>query len=366
MVRKNNFDFVRLLAATLVIVGHAYPLLGKTGVPVFAGIAVHGLAVKVFFAISGYLVVTSWISDPHPGRFVAKRVLRLFPALIVVVVLSATVLGALVTTLPLGEYYDHPQFDRYFENTFLKIHYSLPGVFADNIYPVAVNGSLWSLPAEAFMYLVVAGAGVVALLVRVVSFRALWTGTSLLVMALFLAVYVYGNPMFKDVVIYATSVMAVLEVAPYFMVGGMIALYRDNIPLRMDLALATLVLCQVVATAHGVLPGVLTKLFPVLGISYAVLAFGNGSLPVLRDVGRIGDISYGVYLWGFPVAQTLSWWKGNDLSLTGHILLTVLVSWGLGYVSWHLIEKRALALKKRFGAPRMPRPGLPEAEIRPL
>lgn len=346
MTRKNNFDFIRLFAATLVIVGHAYPILGLSGGPMFAGVSVHSLAVKIFFALSGYLVVKSWQSDPHLLRFAAKRVLRLFPALIIVVVICATAVGPLVTDLPLNDYFGHQQFDQYFENTILKIRYPLPGVFTHNIYPSAVNGSLWSLPAEAFMYLIVAGVGIFASAIRGLPFRILWSISSLFILSLHIWVYVFGSDAFKDVVIYATSIMHVLDVAPYFMFGGIFALYRNSIPLRMDFAILALLFCNFSALPALSQFEVVQKLFPLFGITYAALAIGNGSLPLLRDVGKFGDMSYGVYLWGFPVAQTLSWWKGRDFSIETHILLTVLISWFLGYFSWHLIEKRALTYKK--------------------
>lgn len=115
MNHRNNFDFIRIVAATLVIVGHAYALLALPGTPEFFRSSVSTFAVKVFFVLSGYLVVTSWLHDPSVLRFITKRALRIWPALIAVVTLSAVVIGPLVTTLPLVDYVAHPAFGRYFE-----------------------------------------------------------------------------------------------------------------------------------------------------------------------------------------------------------------------------------------------------------
>lgn len=90
--RTNNLDLVRLFGAALVIYGHAYPIAGAAS-PGFAANGVATIGVKIFFSIRGYLVALSWLRDPHLGRFLLRRSLRIFSALIVVVLLSALVLG---------------------------------------------------------------------------------------------------------------------------------------------------------------------------------------------------------------------------------------------------------------------------------
>src|SRR5690349_17297938 len=104
MKHDNTFDALRLFAALLVIFGHAFRLTGEIG-PAFAGTGVATTGVKIFFVISGYLVAQSWMRDPHPVRFLRRRVLRVMPGLIAVVVLTALVLGPLVTRLPPAAYF---------------------------------------------------------------------------------------------------------------------------------------------------------------------------------------------------------------------------------------------------------------------
>src|SRR5690606_11509196 len=108
-----------------------------------------------------------WWSDPHLGRFLMRRGLRLFPALIVLLALTVLVLGAMLTTLPLKEYATNGSTVRYFlYNAVLYPVYGLPGVFPDNPYPNAVNGSLWSLPVEVSMYLLLPVLATIAALAR--------------------------------------------------------------------------------------------------------------------------------------------------------------------------------------------------------
>jgi hypothetical protein len=126
--RWNAFDQLRLLGAILVIYGHSYVLFGRP-VPTFAANTVSTLGVKIFFCISGYLVAVSWLRDPHLLRFLARRSLRIFPALIVVTLLTTFVLGPALTKMPLSRYFSEVGTYAYLNNIRLYITYFLPGVF---------------------------------------------------------------------------------------------------------------------------------------------------------------------------------------------------------------------------------------------
>src|SRR3954453_4734939 len=105
----------------------------------------------MFFAMSGFLIARSWSEDPEPGRYALKRALRLLPALAVAVAFTTFVVGPLFTTLSLADYLTDPQTWFYFVRASLLVTISghLPGVFGENVYPNAVNGSLWTLRGEA-------------------------------------------------------------------------------------------------------------------------------------------------------------------------------------------------------------------------
>ena len=148
----NHFNFIRLFAAFLVFYGHAYVLSGRE---INIGLS-HELGLFIFFSISGYLISMSWDLDPSLKRYFIKRALRIFPALFVVVIWSVFILGPLMTTLPVKEYLNSPFIMLYLRDVFLYISFYLPGVFEHNHVPNAVNGSLWSLPVEFFMYILVA------------------------------------------------------------------------------------------------------------------------------------------------------------------------------------------------------------------
>lgn len=133
MQRKNSFDLLRLMAASMVIFSHSFPLAGQdSNEPIqrFTSYgSLGGIAVDIFFIISGYLVADSYLRGNGPLCFIFKRCLRLFPALWGAIILTGCILGPLFTPLSFGEYFAHPQTSEYLHNLFLDIHYALPDVF---------------------------------------------------------------------------------------------------------------------------------------------------------------------------------------------------------------------------------------------
>jgi peptidoglycan/LPS O-acetylase OafA/YrhL len=143
--RRNAFDVLRLVAATLVLVSHCYALSGRDDPITSATATTLGtIGVLMFFAMSGFLISKSWTDQPAVFPFAVKRALRLIPGLAVAVVLTALVLGPLVTTLsPSGYFTSLTTYVYTIRSAFLVTFAgTLPGVFTDNVYPNAVNGSL--------------------------------------------------------------------------------------------------------------------------------------------------------------------------------------------------------------------------------
>lgn len=331
--RINNFDAIRLLGAVLVLVGHAFPLHNDgAGNPVIWGTTVQTAGVILFFSLSGFLIATSWRLDPRFVPYLLKRSLRIFPALIVLTLSTVFVLGPALTRLPLSEYLASPGAWSYLKNIVLSPVYALPGVFENSPFPNAVNGSLWSLPVEFACYLFVPLFALLPSALRSSAFLACAIAagvTSALLAENAIRVVVYGTDLAQ-----ATSVW------PYFMIGAALAYAPKAIPLRLDVALALFIGGSLLAST---LPSVATYVWWLV-LPYVAIALGTSRTPVLSRVGRFGDISYGLYLYAFPVQQSLiALMPGLPFSVS--VLLTLLVSSALAFASWHLIEKRALTLK---------------------
>lgn len=329
--REDNFLLLRFLAAALVIYGHAYAIMQHKGAPeVFTALgwpAYSGsMAVDIFFATSGFLITGSFLRRRNVLVFLWARALRLLPAYAVCVVACAFVLGAIYTTLPLHDYLVHPDTRAYaWVNLHFNVdmHWDLPGVFTDNPRRSTINGSLWTLPAEVRMYLWVAILGVLGILAR----RRYAT---FLIGALLVAGWL--APDYIPLVPFA----GFLHICAMFALGTLAYLWREHIPVHGGFVV-------VLACACWATTG--TWMQPIL-FALAELAFTFWFAYGLRWHGfnRFGDYSYGIYLWGFPVEQTIAHQLPHIAPLT-NAALSLPVAVMLGAVSWYLIEKPALTLK---------------------
>lgn len=166
--RINNFDVLRYFAAVLVIYSHSYPLTGKSIEPLAllskGQWTFGGVAVAIFFVISGFLVSNSF-ERSTVLQYTVNRFLRIFPGLFMAVLLSVFVLGPLFTSLEISEYFSNNLTYSYLNNSLLlSVQYVLPGMFETNLYPNAVNGSIWTIPYEILGYILVAIIGYYGLL----------------------------------------------------------------------------------------------------------------------------------------------------------------------------------------------------------
>ena len=164
--QKNSFDLLRLFAAVLVLYSHRHVLLGLVELKLFNWTTLGGAGVSIFFFLSGFLVWSSWVRDPELTRFSIRRSLRIFPALWFVVLFTVLVVGVLLSKLEVSGCFASFETWRYLSTALLVVRHGLPGVFVDNPYPLAVNGSLWTLPVEFLCYVSVAFIGSISLVQR--------------------------------------------------------------------------------------------------------------------------------------------------------------------------------------------------------
>lgn len=330
--RTNNFDALRIAAALCVIVGHSFILTGRQGeAPPFAGLSLEYLGVSIFFVISGYLITGSWERSRSVGQYVSSRFLRIMPLLVLVIVLSTFVLGPAVTALPLGEYLRSGQTWRYLINILFLPADGLPGVFDTVPYGGVVNGSVWTLRAEVICYAVVLALGLLPRIAQICGFVAFGAGAAALVLM-------------GPIVIAGSSVSAAGGTWVYFAVAALVRLLVPRSAIRVPIAVAVLAVWLLTSFF------VPTLALPLawIAVPYCVLAVGLASTPVLRRAARFGDLSYGLYLWAFPVQQLVVLVVGV-LPVAVNLVVVVALTATLAFASWHLLEKRAL--KARFRLP---------------
>jgi peptidoglycan/LPS O-acetylase OafA/YrhL len=331
--RQNNFDALRVLAAVFVIFGHGVILTGRLGdFPFLLPQKFEHVGVCIFFVISGYLITGSWERSHSVGQFISSRILRIMPLLVTVIVLSTFLLGPLVTTLSPGAYFSSGQTWQYLINIVFLPADGLPGVFAALPYPNAVNGSVWTLRAEVICYGVVLILGLLRRRMQTAGFVVFAMGSLVLVLA-------------GPVIIAGSNVSAAANYWIYFAIGALLKLYaprRIFVPWIAAVVFACWLIAQIVT------PWNVAEIFSLIALPYFVLSFGLASTPIVRRTARFGDISYGIYLWAFPVQQLVVAYFGR-LPFPIDLALVVTFAGALAFASWHLIEKRAL--EARFKLP---------------
>ncbi len=335
--RDNNFNLIRILAASVVLLQHATPTatgkmveIGRRSI----GMSFASIAVDIFFVTSGFLVTGSLMRTRSLRGYFVSRAARIYPALIVVVVLSVFVIGILFTTLPPLTYLTHQQTILYLVRDSVAVFgvsFQLPGVFESNPYRESINASLWTLPYELHMYTILA---------------LIWWICSL------------GPPSERDrnfskAILIMTALGGVLllaynftSAAPrengfrmlffMFFSGATYYQFRDRISVSFPI-FAVGGLCLLLATLNR---SVFFVVY-ILTIGYILLFIAYVPRFGLRSYNHVGDYSYGLYIYAFPVEQAFAALLPG-ITILGMIARALPTSIAAAMLSWHFIEKPAL------------------------
>ena len=329
--QSNNFDFLRFISSLFVIISHSYSLMGKDEEELMLVISNHtyhfsSFGLICFFVISGYLVSQSLFNSSSILNYAWKRFLRIVPGLCGVILFSMLVIGPLFTTSGLAEYFSSPHTYSYFRNVIfiLPLQWELPGLFMSNPER-SVNGSLWTLTLEGRLYIGIA-------LVYVLQFFR-----KRIIPAFAFILLVILSPWIYTLIGSAYSLAYIFGL--YFVAGSIAALYKKEIRHNkwfFLLALATTILRCFSAVFDP---------FIFLAFTYIILYIGH--LPsVLNHFGRYGDFSYGMFLFGFPIQQSIIHVSNGNISIPLLILVSIILTLPFAVLSWKLIESKALKYKK--------------------
>lgn len=328
--RDNHFNLIRFLAAGAVLVSHAYPItLGPaTAQPLsrlLPGMTLGEVAVFVFFAVSGFFIAQSFDRSRSAAKFLRARALRLFPALVVMLALTVAAGAALTTAGPAAYWRGAAE---YLARgvTLVAMRYDLPGVFAANPYGPPVNGSLWTLRYEVACYLTILAAGVLRLPGRAVALVAL-AGLGGLSVA---------GP---ETLLRSGAAVALAGLALPFWMGTALYFWRDRVPH------AGWILAALLAAAAAARGSALQEAAVAAVLAYGAIWAGYLRVPALLAFNRLGDYSYGIYIYAFPVQQLAA-----HFGVTTPVLNMALAAPAvlvLAALSWHLVEAPSLALKAR-------------------
>ncbi|AZA90409.1 Acyltransferase family [Chryseobacterium nakagawai] len=324
---KNNFNWLRLIFSTLVIFSHSFDLTGNSDFlfDLTKTTSLGAIAVAFFFVLSGYLIFQSVENSKSLFDYFWKRSLRLFPALLVMLCFSMGVMVLLNYKVVFQK-----DFWYYLPNnlSLYNVQYNVPGMFVNNPYPKATNGSLWSLAYEFSMYIAIS---------FLFFIKSSITKRNLLILGFLISVCLTAfNPNYLSSFFNTINLESILfyKLSALFFGGALM----NFVKFRFNwLVFVILLISLAVSFYFGVFHITSSFIFPLLIILLGEDYFQSFQLPK-----KLGDISYGVYIYAFFIQQVFM----NFLNLSPILLFTLstIVTYILSYFSWHFVEKKM----KRF------------------
>lgn len=330
--RDNNLNLIRMLAATGVLISHAWPV--STGeinrqplADILNGIDLGMISVFIFFAISGYLIAQSYDRDPDLKRFWLSRIMRIFPALLVVLMITALILAPLVTISEVSAVLRAAPEYIIRNFTLFSLEQRLPGVFKGNPVGGSTNIPLWTLSHELTCYFSVMILGMAGILKN--------PRLMLVILLAFITAYalvLYFEPQQR--------LVALSKLAYPFMIGVLFFVCRHWLPLNWMLG-GGLVLLSLLL--HGTF--LFREIF-IFSLAYNVFLVAYLPRGRIRNYNRLGDYSYGIYIYAFPIQQLVAYSGVTNPFL--NILLAFPLTLTCAVLSWIFIEKPSLAVAKKF------------------
>ncbi len=331
---SNSFGLVRLIAATLVVVSHGYLLTGGAmeaePFSVSTSFPLGAHAVHIFFALSGFLIAASWQSRPEALHFFAGRFLRLYPALIAVT-LAVLVIAALFLSQPMNLLYPFsPEAILFFGRTVFLLDGggSIASVLPQDEISGAILATVWTLRFEVLCYLTI------PVFMTLVGKRKDVLGISAALLLVVAGVWlVTRNAHYLQ--------MGFLDSLARFMfafyLGVLAWIFRNHIPI------SGFVLAALAVAAFTGLGTRLSQPLEILAIAYFTFWVGSFHFGALTDAANREDLSYGIYLMGYPIQQAaLGLLPGDHQSAWTNISVTMLIAVPLAFASWRLLERPAL------------------------
>jgi peptidoglycan/LPS O-acetylase OafA/YrhL len=323
--RENNFNLIRLILALLVILGHSPELIDGNRhrewlTRIFGTVSLGELAVDGFFLLSGYLIMQSWDVQPQTWPFLKKRLLRIYPGFFIASIICAFIVGPLAAEP--SRYFGAFNGVSFLTGILLLDIPVVPAVFEGLPY-ASINGAMWTISREFSCYLFVLLAGVSGAL----RLRHFCLGVTAVVFAVLVWFKLKNVPVID------------MRLASFFLSGACYYCYREHI--KFQGGVAAVVAAAVVICMFSWRGAELTM--ASIG-GYALLYVAGKRSSVLSHFNRLPDVSYGVYLYGWPIQKLLLWYYPalSPWALFGLAAPTALVA---GTFSWYLIEKPALRFK---------------------
>lgn len=324
---NNNLDLIRIILASIVILGHTIAINGDSKywldpIAYFFPVTYSGaIAVKIFFFISGLVVTNSYLKNDNVIYFIISRAFRVLPALLFVLIITVFIVGPIFTNFSLLEYYSDPKTWSYIsKNMIFNTQYTIPGLFTDNLYKSSINGSLWSLLYEIKCYFFLMCTFLLIRKKRTVLLNILF---SIIVIDCFLPISLIFDQLTRN--------NPEIYFLPFsFAYGAFLALNDRKLAINLEVVIISFLFYFAFKdTAYNEL---------LLIIAFCNLVIYIASRKFISKLKPKFDISYGIYLWGFLVQQIVYFIFGQIYAGL-HFIIALIISMGIAYVSFIYIEK---------------------------
>jgi peptidoglycan/LPS O-acetylase OafA/YrhL len=340
--RHNSFDAIRLFAALCVFYSHQLSFMGFLEPSLGPlGISLASTGLYIFFGLSGYLVFKSLARNPRPIRYFAARILRIFPGSITNVVFCIA-LGAAVTTMPLQDFFKSLQTWQYLLHNAsivaIPTQFELPGVLASARWPV-VNGSIWTIKYELMCYMLL-----FVLYHTAGYFRfdaRLFVALSLLLAVGFYIARItwYANPNGSD--FYSNyNWFNTSRFIMTFLAGAILAVTEP----RSESLRVAFFSIPAALIAFGLTPE-FARAGIILLLTLLVVEVGRRPIFFSHAYSKIGDLSYGTFLYAYPIQNVMVTRYYNGTNYVVITIITLLLILICAFLSWRFVERPSLRLK---------------------
>lgn len=340
-LHHNNFDFMRLFAALSVLFSHLFQVAGYPDPLKSIGYAdFSSIGMAVFFSISGYLVTASIASNKNLKIFFTSRFLRIYPAVIIISIITVFIVGPLITKVSLKEYFEEPSTFKFLRNIFIfGTNYQINSILTENPVKFVVNASLWSLEVELRCYILTA----LLFVFRILNFRV----TVLISLICFVIFFYFSNHTeLKGEKFFGIKYLELVTHGRFlffYFVGASLKLSGRKISIKWPYVIGFIITAMLVwyLVPYG-------QLFHIIFLPFVLLWFCLNTKPVFTKFFEKYDFSYGIYLYSYPVQQVYLNYFHDVSNVLAYVSFVLFFSTLCAWLSWRFIEKPCLNLKGKF------------------
>lgn len=332
MKKNNNVNLIKFIAAILVVFSHSFAI-AKNDID-FLGlyskeyITLGAVGVSIFFTLSGYFITNSLIKNGDKD-FIKKRFKKIFPPLWIVVFITIFILGPLLTTTSLSNYFTNKKTFLYLLNALMIPYHSLPGVFSNNIFGDTINGALWTLIVEFLCYIFI----LIIYKIKLLKKNKYYVVFIILIILSFICSLLFKNINF---------VYSMIRPFQIFNVGVLLYLYQEN-KINKNLFISSFIFglaCIIINTPYSF------DAFLVFSLPIMLMFLCLNIKQTNELISNLGIFSYEMYLIGFPIQQTITYLFGGKMNIYLNFIISIVLDIIFGYILYKFTNNIMKRYKK--------------------